>query len=396
MALVQLMATGAQDALLTDNPTTSFFRSWYKRHTPFATEWKDQVFAGETGYGKRCVVKLARLGDLVHSCMLELTMKSTGPTFYPAEACVESVEIWIGGIKFDAHDATFFRVYDELYRTQDAREAYRELADFTTEPIGATKQLFLPLAFWFSRDVSQALPLVALQHHDVELVFTFAARVDGIDMTVDPAPKLVCEYFYLDNVERRLIAQSQQTVLIEQLQQFSTTVDLAAAPTMHFDLPFNHPVKTLIVVLCHPTKHGVFTGSLKGLEPREVYAPLHSVKLLLDGVERSEVRSGPWCRIVDAFARTKQIPSAGIYSMHFCLDPASSTQPSGSLNFSRLSGVLYLLPKRLVPGGTRETILNEAEDTVDDVRLLTVLRVYAQSWNQMAILDGQGGLRWSN
>ncbi len=401
MALVQLIAQGPQDELLTARPQTSFFRSVYRRPTPFADEWKDQVFAGEATFGSRAVVKIGRLGDLVHRCMLQMTFRRTGPTFYPAEAFVKSVELWIGGQLIDTHDATFFRLYDELYRPEDARMAYREMTDFTTETVGTPKTLYLPLLFFFCRDVSLSLPLISLQYHDVELVFQFADHVEGVDMTVDPLPKLVCQYFYLDNDERRLFAQSQRQMLIEQLQVYTSDIQIATTDmaTQSFELRFNHPVKSLIWVCTHPSKHGVFTGSMTGLESQEVCAPLQSAKLLIDGVERAEVRTGAWLRLVDAFARTRQIPSAGVYSMHFCLHPGSATAPSGSLNFSRLHGIMQMTFKRTVPGTTlqaREAITDPSVETIEGTTSLNRMVMYAQSWNQLTIRSGMAGLLWSN
>ena len=401
MALVQLIAQGPQDELLTARPQTSFFRSVYRRPTPFADEWKDQVFAGTASFGSRAVVKIGRLGDLVHRCMLQMTFRRTGPTFYPAEAFVKSVELWIGGQLIDTHDATFFRLYDEIYRTEDARMAYREMTDFTTETVGTTKTMYLPLLFFFCRDVSLSLAMISLQYHDVELVFQFADEVDGVDMSLDPMPTLVCQYFYLDNDERRLFSQSQRELLIEQLQVYTTDIAISTGDkaTQHLELRFNHPVKSLLWACVHPTKHGVFTGSMVGLEPQEVYAPLHSAKLLIDGVERAEVRTGSWLRLVEAFARTRQIPSAGVYSMHFCMHPGSVTAPSGSLNFSRLHGVMTMTFKRAVPGTNtqnRAQIADPAEETVEGATALTRLVMYAQSWNQLTIRSGMAGLLWSN
>lgn len=401
MALVQLIAQGPQDELLTARPQTSFFRSVYRRPTPFSDEFKDQVFAGEATFGSRAVVKIGRLGDLVHRCLLQMRFRRTGTTFYPAEAFVKSVELWIGGQLIDTHDATFFRVYDEVYRTEDERMAYREMTDFTTETVGTTKTMYLPLLFFFCRDVSLSLALISLQYHDVELVFQMADHVAGVDMDMDPTPTLVCQYFYLDNAERRLFAQSQRQVLIEQLQRYTADISISTTDkaTQSFDLRFNHPVKSLLWACVHPTKHGVFTGSMLGLESQEVYGPLHSAKLLIDGVERAEVRTGSWLRLVDAFARTGQIPSSGVYSMHFCLNPGSVTAPSGSLNFSRLNGVMQMTFKRAVPGTTpqdRAQITDPAEETVEGTTALTRLVMYAQSWNQLTIRSGMAGLLWSN
>lgn len=404
MALLQLVAKGVQDELLVGNPRTSFFRTAYKRHTPFSTEFRDQVFDNEVGFGsRRAVVKIARLGDLLHTCILQMTMRSLELTddvslypFYPAEEFVESVELYIGSEKIETHDHTFFRVYDELYRKEDARLAYRELTDFTTEPAGSVKTLYLPLAFWFCRDPSRALPLVAMAHHEVELVFTFAKSVRGVDPTFAPRPTLICEYVHLDTPERTRLASAPQAMLVEQIQSMSAAVQvLPQQNTVRVDLSqLNHPCKTLAWALTHPERHGVFTGSLRGLENAEAYAPLESAKLVVNGVDRGEVRSGAWNRAVDAFSRINQIPSVGVYTMNFALHPDDATAPSGAVNLSQVEAYLHLTTKRAPPGTTRATIMDDAMETVPESAQLTMLRVYAQTWNQLIVRDGMAALRW--
>lgn len=394
MALLQLAAQGPQDRALVGTPSMSFFRCRYKRHTPFATEFKDVRFDTTATFGSRAVVKLGRLGDLVHTCYLELVFKKTGETFYPAEACVESVDVVIGGTVIDSHDATWFRVYDELYRKEDHRAAYRELTDFSgSHPVGSVKTCWLPLIFWFCKDPAHSLPLASLQHHEIEFVFHFASHVAGIDMSFDPCPKLVCEYVFLDCPERDMFQNSQHTLLIEQLQR--SHVSTPASETINVPVPFTRPCKSVAWVFCDPERHGVFTASGRGLESAEVYAPMQSAQLLINGVERGDVRPGSWYRAVESFARSRQIPSAGVYAMFFALDAASSTQPSGTINFSRLNGELHLVMKRIVPGSMRHTILNEATETLEYAARLTMLRMYAQSWNQLIIAKGVAALAWT-
>ena len=46
--------------------------------------------------------------------------------------------------------------------------------------------MFLPLDFWFCKDLSQSLPLVALQFHDVKLKATFRDIKHIINSENDP------------------------------------------------------------------------------------------------------------------------------------------------------------------------------------------------------------------
>ena len=397
MALLQLAAQGQQDAMLTGEPSHSFFRSVYRKPTPFATEFRDQVFAGNAGWGKRAVVTVSRLGDLVHTCLLQATFKKTGATFYPIEALVTNVELQIGGIKIDSMDGTWFRVFDELYRDEDQRQAYREMADFSSDQVGTTKTLLLPLLFFFNRSMSHALPLIALSLQEVDIIFTFADSVDGVDMSVEPNPRLVCEYIYLSPTERRLMASTRHTFLIEQLQTIRSPIEVKTEETQRrVDLNFNHPCKALVWTFVHPSKHGVFTGSGEGLEYSELCGPMKTAKLLVNNLERCEARPGSWYRIVDSFARNRQIPSVGIYSINFCLGPGDCTKPSGSLNLSRVDAALHLTTKKVVPGATRVSVLDEDSETIPGAAALDTVRIYAQTWNQLLLHNGMAGLRWTN
>ena len=123
-ALIQLASRGAQDVQLTSQPTFSHFRSSYHRTTHHASFFTDQTVTGEIRWGGRCVVKIDRVGDLLHKCILTAQLTKKGKTNYAAEGLLESVELWIGGTMIDRHTANYFRVYDECFRTEDQRAAY--------------------------------------------------------------------------------------------------------------------------------------------------------------------------------------------------------------------------------------------------------------------------------
>lgn len=106
---------------------------------------------------------ISRNGDLVSDIFLEITMKKSGATAYPAEALIESVELEIGGQRIDKHYADWFRIYDSLFRKDEERAQYRRLTDWVDgEPNNNVKRFYLPLIFFFNRSVGLALPLIAL------------------------------------------------------------------------------------------------------------------------------------------------------------------------------------------------------------------------------------------
>lgn len=156
---------GAQDIYLTGSPQITFFKTVYRRHTNFAVESIEQTFNGSVGFGKKVSTTISRNGDLITDVFLEITMKKTGAantTAWPAEALIDSVELEIGGQRIDKHYADWFRIFDSLFRKADEREQYRRMTDWVdNEGANNVKRFYVPLIFFFSRQVGLALPLIA-------------------------------------------------------------------------------------------------------------------------------------------------------------------------------------------------------------------------------------------
>jgi hypothetical protein len=51
--LMQLVAYGAQDLILTGTPQITFFKLVHRRHTNFAIQSIEQVFNGTAGFGRK-------------------------------------------------------------------------------------------------------------------------------------------------------------------------------------------------------------------------------------------------------------------------------------------------------------------------------------------------------
>jgi hypothetical protein len=112
------------------------------------------------------------------------------------------------------------------------------LSTYASDPREATK-LYVPLQFWFNRNIGLSLPLIALQYHEVkvnlelrnysELVFinesdpsppgTYANLVANGGDSVEAGCALWVDYVYFDTDERRRFAQVSHEYLIEQVQQ---------------------------------------------------------------------------------------------------------------------------------------------------------------------------------
>lgn len=413
---MQLVAYGAQDIYLTGNPQITFFKVVYRRHTNFATESIEQTFNGTAGFGKKVSCTISRNGDLITDVFLEIVMTKTAgaKSWWPAEALIKEVELEIGGQRIDKHNSTWFRIYDELFRKGEDAAAYDRMVDFNDEEQAATganvkKRFFLPLIFFFNRNPGLALPLIALQYHEVKLNFTFEDTTimadAGINTAISPDVKLYVDYVYLDTDERRRFAQVSHEYLITQVQHTGDETSAISATnnsTQNLRLNFNHPCKYLTWVFANPSKHGHFAGNAESRNvDSELLAPLARAKLQLNGHDRSSERSGSYFNYTQPYQYLQSRPRAGVYLYSFALKP-DEHQPSGTCNMSRIdNATLVLNYKKAIANASSVANVLVTASTYDEAAAgendkLTALRVYAENYNVLRIMSGMGGLAYSN
>ena len=226
--LMQLVAYGAQDIYLTGNPQITFFKVVYRKHTNFSMESIQQTFSGSGGQNPVCTI--SRNGDLVHKMYLVST-ETTDDRYTPRQ--ITTVELEIGGQSIDRQSGQWMDTWNELSTPESKAIGLKAM----TGQIGAdgtgVDQVHIPLLFWFCRNPGLALPLIALQYHEVNVKFTLASSGNAAGF------ELYCDYIYLDTDERRRFAQVSHEYLIEQVQEQSSS-------TGSNKLNFNHPVKELI------------------------------------------------------------------------------------------------------------------------------------------------------
>jgi len=271
--LLQLVAYGAQDVYLTGNPQITFFKVVYRRHTNFAMEAIEQTFSGNPNYGNTVYCQISRNGDLIHRSYLEVGVKGLSNTNsyvnYLGLRLLKQVSIEIGGQQIDKHYSDWLYIWNELSLPIGKRFAWDTMVgadsdalnDATYDTNGDdTTYLYIPLEFWFCRNIGLSLPLIALQYHEVKIKIDFetfanctftktganGATSELTEATSLKNPKLWVDYIYLDTDERRKFAQLSHEYLIEQLQ-FTGTETLNSSGS-RVKLNFNHPCKELIWV----------------------------------------------------------------------------------------------------------------------------------------------------
>ena len=235
--LMQLVAYGAQDVYLTGNPQITFFKVVYRRHTNFSMETIEQTISGSsTADGGTGTVTISRNGDLVH----KVYVTSATQSISDGDSIVSEVELEIGGQRIDRHYKEWNQIWNEL-STPESKAIGLKAMKGCVGSSGSTgaHMVQIPLNFWFCHNPGLALPLIALQYHEVKLKFTWGAGLSDVGVA-SAACKVMCDYIYLDTDERRRFAQVSHEYLIEQLQKQS------ASNANSQKLNFNHPVKELI------------------------------------------------------------------------------------------------------------------------------------------------------
>ena len=391
---MQLVAYGAQDIYLTGNPQITFFKVVYRRHTNFSMEAIEQTLSGTIGYGSSTTATISRNGDLVHKMYVEHTHTGTAGTRLCANygsALLKEVELEIGGQRIDKHYGHWMEVWAQLTEPNptglNSVHGTSRIAGTLLQNLGcmggvgvngtdvtSTERMFIPLQFWFCRNPGLALPLIALQYHEVKVKITTEALTNLANAVSDVAMgdfKLWADYIYLDTDERRRFAQVSHEYLIEQLQ-----VQEESTGKRQPELNFNHPVKELIWA-------SKWSGSIGGAEegpstPRLLTRAV-TAYLQLNGHDRMAEREMTYYTRAQVhqhhtgFGGVNNRDSIAVYS--FALKPEEH-QPSGTCNFSRIDNA------KLVFSGT--------------VDANSGYYVYAVNYNVLRIMSGMGGLAYSN
>lgn len=402
---MQLVTYGAQDIYLTGNPLITYFKTVYRRHTNFSIECIEQIFDGKINFGNRLNCKLSRNGDLIHQIHLEGTLPDIANpdalswlrwTDNVGHYLITSVDIEIGGKLIDRHYGDWLEIWAQLSTPAGQIKGYLDMigqdrANINGSPTGLQKSsrkgrdIYIPLQFWFCRNVGLSLPLIALQYHDVVISIQLNT-LDALLINTSPVGELVpnpeiqindlnlslwVDYIFLDTPERWRFAQVSHEYLIEQLQFFGNETIPAGTSNKNILLEFNQPVKEIVWVvqnagltkykqLCNYTDTIASTREHTPVFMKNPYGaknPVFKAKLVLNGHDRFSQRKGEYFNAIQTRAHTNIPESKGINIYSFALNPESH-QPSGTCNFSRIDSANLFIYLKIPTDTAGETTAN--------------------------------------
>ena len=481
--LLQLVAHGAQDAYLTGNPQITFWKGLFKRHTNFAMEPFRINLTGMPMWGQKQSATLGRHADLVYSTYLDVTLPSKDSTSAATTInwnneqgrlgynLLDNIELEIGGQLIDRLYSEWLYLWDTL--TSDYNTSYKlnqmvgggypsgstSLSNTSTcvKATGgqsAGNTLYIPLPFFYTKNPGAALPLIALQYHEVKINITWNKWQTVVaDFTNSAAYKptnpssaaIYVDYIYLDVDERRRMAQESHEYLIEQVQ-FNEDKGLGGMSN-RLDLTFNHPVKELVWIVqpdrftnCkisdkdnstpslasgkvsagvpRPTSGATGTGTrltpftytylnqqVGSGETAGYTQPVREMWIQINGQDRLDRRGGDYYNKVQPFQHhTGMMAPQGFDTTAF-----SSGAPGTALPKRHQAIYSYsfaLKPEEQQPSGTcnfsridtATIVMNMSGDYVVDESSDNVwnARVYATNYNILRIMSGMAGLAYSN
>jgi len=466
--LMQLVAYGAQDIYLTGNPQITFFKVVYRRHTNFSVESIEQTFNGTPNFSKKASATISRNGDLIHKVMLQITLEQVTATSadhvkwcnWVGEKIIKYVEVEIGGQRIDRHYGEWLHIWSQLTLPIGHDTGYSrmvgnipDLTKVTSNSTIKSCELFIPLQFWFCRNPGLALPLIALQYHEVKINIEFNDLYDCLlyhnsvtssaeystNLATTPtiqSASLWVDYIYLDSDERRRFAQLAHEYLIEQLQYPGE--ETISVTSNKIKLAFNHPVKEIVWVVqkqdaINFKQHFNYTDALdltpfsqdNNLGNNLAYGIAEMLqvttgastssavyvvnddsgvnncqlaRLQLNGQDRFAERTGDYFNYVQPFYHHSRTPAPGINVYSFGLKPEEH-QPSGTCNFSRIDNANLFLTVTTDTLKTNTVTLAAGKITSTAATGSSgnaKVRVYAVNYNVLRIMSGMGGLAYSN
>jgi len=404
-AVFQLHVKGEQNRHLYGNSNTSYFHTVYRKRTNFAKESIELSHKGRADFGHRITVELGDYGDLVHNCGIQVTLPAVP---YATEAAwvhelghilIKQATIEIGGRCIDRHYGSWMSIWNELTLPAEKDTTYHNMIGDTSDLRGTvlgmiravnpipSKNLYIPLQFWFNRNASLALPLISLQSDEHPKIIIEFEKVTNL-IRGDPTNigslrlsnvKFFADYIYLDKEERIWFAKNSFEMIIDQLQ-FVEQTKHGSTHAIQLNM-FNHPLIELIWVVrdqAYETATDI-TKSFINFTDSNGKNPVDNAVLRINNIERFKQRTGRYFNKVQPCQHHLRGPNtSGINVYSFAEKPESPYEYTGSLNATPLDNMVLHLD------------LSGAASTKNN-RVM----VYARNYNILVFKNGFARLKYT-
>lgn len=431
---LQLVAVGRQDIHLIGNPQISYFKSVYKRHTNFMIQKRRVDFDNTPSYNSTNTATLLSYGDLLYDMALVttfdgLSVEAGYKTSYAnaiGHSLIKSVAFKLGGYIIDTQTGDWLNIWKELTTKESQKQNYNKMIgqnpingyhtyigdasgnydrnfDASGNKDVGERTIITPFQFWFCKKSHNAVPTIALKNHQIEIElitrpstelyvtrdngYTTFNSVTPTSMTINDM-YILCDYIFLDEVERNNFVHKNHDYLITQIQTYEENVPQASgtqvtSSTISFN--FNNPVTELFWVVQRSDVSDYnewfnYSNTLLYLNKNStsIGAPIKTAKILFNSQDRTLELYENIYRRYETLRYHTSAPESYIYTYSFSLNPENTKQPSGTANLSKInSSQLYLTYNM---------------DAGVDIKV----KVFAINYNILRIRNGMGGILYQN
>ena len=279
--LVQLQAKGVEDFHLTRDPEMSYFKTVYQRYEPFSMESIECFFNKNPKFDSICSATLMREGTLISKVYLEVDLPYSNDsnanwTNRVGFNLIKKVELIIGNVIIEKQYGLWMYIWSELSSTFDQHKMLNDLVGTTSKSNQFTKglsasmpqKLFIPINFFFCKDIKHALPVTAIKDQNITFKFYFEKKENCLQNgTVDGdiRARLWVDHIFVERNEELRLAQKEHTYLIEVSQRHEKNLNIEGENLVN--IPFKLPCKELIWILKKnnlPIENDKFTNFTTG------------------------------------------------------------------------------------------------------------------------------------
>ena len=403
-ASVLLTLQGNEDVYISSDPDITFFRQMYTKHSPFGIQTLNiPTNSNKLDFGQTIRFTIPRKGDLVRKIYFRFTLPvirdrctdeaddTTNQTTLMwtdsvGHAIIEYAELFYGGQLVDRINSQLLEIYSDTFSDQEkqiglknliGKGTYDHISSFpsrfgnnsTTPDYDRDNSFIVELPFYFSRDAVLAIPLVALDLQEVEIVLklrtvdelivnnhagTSASEPIWNPTTTGPMEltktDVLVDYVYLGKEEIEHFKTHPVEQIITQ-HQLSTVIAREGEVSKSIRTNFTNPVKEFFFVIQETSKtqtyksnyyktgNDYFNYTLDNASncSNGLCHNITGIGLDINGVPLMDdsICDGLFLAVQQPMNYHSRVPDRLLYVYSNSLDPENS-KPSGSINMSRI------------------------------------------------------------
>jgi hypothetical protein len=315
---------------------------------------------------------------------------------------IEKIHVEIGGQVIDVHVSEWLRLYHKITLISQKEDVYKKMIGNIPELfLYNNKQkeqytLYIPLQFWFCRYIAEALPLIAMRYTNIDIVLKIrdltelvkydSSAILSKQMNIIDC-KILAEYIYVDNEERKRLAENRHEYLIESTQ---SNVDVMFGTDSIVDgqftnrLYFSNPCKLLIwslkFITVNDTANDMFDWTNTNCSLTTSFDPIDTIKIQMNGTTREVDKLSGYYKLVQPDKTNCGSLDGNEFLYSFAIDPLK-LQPSGAVNLSHIPDFAIIIT-------LNDQIITAIEDNIVKVKWST----FNFSYNWLRVISGMSAL----